>query len=46
MINYQKLSGNPCPITYVCLDFSGSPKENYSLLKKTVDTVLVPAGFK
>jgi hypothetical protein len=46
MINYQKLSGNPCPITYVCLDFSGSPEENYTLLKNTVETVLAPAGFK
>lgn len=46
MINYQKLSGNPRPITYVCLDFSGSPEENYTLLKNTVDAVLTPAGFK
>lgn len=46
VLYYQLYTGKPLPITYVCLDFSGTQEENHTLLKNTIDTILTPAKFK
>lgn len=46
VLNYQLYTGKPLPITYACLDFSGTQEVNNALLKKTIDTILTPAKFR
>lgn len=40
LTHYRQIFGQPLPVTYCCLDCTGSPADNSVLLSRTVDTFL------